>query len=179
MHFCLGVWNNVRCIFLLKFASFYYVCKKPVFVKIELHLSISQHCMLINGWLNRSWNTVTKNPSPTTYRVAQHSWNNLGIAMSDSETVPEESPPASSQLLQAQLGLVQLPTFGVMAGIFPPGKLVTIGNMVDNWKVWKQIWSNYMVIVTEDETAGVQGHIVFSLYRCWFVKWLPIRQCRW
>ena len=52
--------------------------------------------------------------------------------MSDSETVPEESPPASSQLLQAQLGLVQLPTFGVMAGIFPPGKLVTIGNMVDN-----------------------------------------------
>ena len=52
--------------------------------------------------------------------------------MSDSETAPEAPSPGSSQLLQAQLGLVQLLTFGVMAGIIPPGKLVTIGNMVDN-----------------------------------------------
>ena len=52
--------------------------------------------------------------------------------MSDSEMVPEASPPGSSLLLKAQLGLLQHPTFGVMAGIMPPGKLVTIGNMVDN-----------------------------------------------
>ena len=34
MQFCLGVFNNVLYVFLLKFASFskYYVCKKPVFV---------------------------------------------------------------------------------------------------------------------------------------------------
>ena len=34
-----------------------------------------------------------------------------------------------------------------MAGIMPPGKLVMTGNVADNWKVWKQMWSNYMVIV--------------------------------
>ena len=33
-----------------------------------------------------------------------------------------------------------------MAGIMPPGKLVTTGNVADNWKVWKQMWGNYMVI---------------------------------
>ena len=33
-----------------------------------------------------------------------------------------------------------------MAGIMLPGKLVTTGNVADNWKVWKQMWSNYMVI---------------------------------
>ena len=32
-----------------------------------------------------------------------------------------------------------------MAGIMPPSKLVTTGNVADNWKVWKQMWSNYMV----------------------------------
>jgi len=28
----------------------------------------------------------------------------------------------------------------------PPGKLVMTGNVADNWKVWKQMWSNYMFI---------------------------------
>ena len=66
--------------------------------------------------------------------------------MSDSETAPEAPSPGSSQQLQAQPGLVQHPPFGAMAGIMPPGKLVTTGNVADNWKVWKQMWSNYMVI---------------------------------
>ena len=66
--------------------------------------------------------------------------------MSDSETAPEALSPGSSQPLQAQPGLVQHPPFGAMAGIMPPGKLVTTGNVADNWKVWKQMWSNYMVI---------------------------------
>ena len=68
--------------------------------------------------------------------------------MSDSETAPE-TPPAGSvwqQPPQAQSGLVQHPPFGTMAGIMPPGKLDTSGNVADNWKVWKQMWSNYMVI---------------------------------
>ena len=39
MQFCLGVFNNVLYVFLLKFASFpkYYVCKKPVFVVTSAH----------------------------------------------------------------------------------------------------------------------------------------------
>ena len=41
---------------------------------------------------------------------------------------------------------MQHPPFGAMAGIMPPGKLVTTGNVADNWKVWKQMWGNYMVI---------------------------------
>ena len=67
--------------------------------------------------------------------------------MSDSETAPETPPAGSSQQPpQAQSRLVQYPPFGAMAGIMPPGKLVATGNVADNWKVWKQMWSNYMVI---------------------------------
>jgi len=66
--------------------------------------------------------------------------------MSDTETATEAPPPGFSQQPQAQQGLVQHPSFGAMAGIMPPGKLVTTGNVADNWKVWKQMWSNYMVI---------------------------------
>ena len=32
-----------------------------------------------------------------------------------------------------------------MTGIMPHWKLCTTGNVADNWKVWKQMWSNYMV----------------------------------
>ena len=32
----------------------------------------------------------------------------------------------------------------------PPGKLITPGNIADNWKVWKQMWNNYMVIAKLD-----------------------------
>ena len=28
----------------------------------------------------------------------------------------------------------------------PPGTLETTGNVAENWKVWKQMWSNYMVV---------------------------------
>ena len=88
-----------------------------------------------------------KESLPITYRVAKHSWCNLGVAMSDSETVSETPPTGSSQQPpQPQSGFVQHPPFGAMAGIMPPGKLVTTGNVADNWKVWKQMWSNYMVI---------------------------------
>ena len=38
------------------------------------------------------------------------------------------------------------PPFGAMAGMMPPGKLVTTWIAGDNWKVWKQTWSNYVVI---------------------------------
>ena len=31
-----------------------------------------------------------------------------------------------------------------------PGKLVTTGNMAENWKLWKQMWSNYMVTARLD-----------------------------
>ena len=64
--------------------------------------------------------------------------------MSDSETVPETPLAGSSQQPpQAQSGLVQHPPFGAMARIMPPGKLVTTGNVADNWK---KMWSNYMVM---------------------------------
>ncbi|XP_058967688.2 uncharacterized protein [Pocillopora verrucosa] len=66
--------------------------------------------------------------------------------MSDSETAPEAPPPGSSQQTVTQPGVMQHPPFGAMAGIMPPGKLVTTGNVADNWKVWKQMWGNYMVI---------------------------------
>ena len=66
--------------------------------------------------------------------------------MSDSETAPEAPPPGSLQQPQAQPGLVKYPPFGAMAGIMPTGKLVTTGIAGDNWKVWKQMWSHYVVI---------------------------------
>ena len=71
--------------------------------------------------------------------------------MSATEKAPEVPSPGTTatpatQQPQAQLGLVQHPSFGAMAGIMPPGKLVTTGNVADNWKVWKQMWSNYMII---------------------------------
>ena len=68
--------------------------------------------------------------------------------MSATETAPEVLSPGTTatQQPQAQLGLVQHPSFVAMAGIMPPGKLVTTGNVADNWKVWKQMWSNYMII---------------------------------
>ena len=66
--------------------------------------------------------------------------------MSDTETGPEAPPPGSSQQPQSQQELEQHPSFGAMAGIMPPGKLVRTGNVADNWKVWKQMWSNYMII---------------------------------
>jgi len=66
--------------------------------------------------------------------------------MSDTETETEAPPPGFSQQPQAQQELVQHPSFSTMAGIMHPGKLVTTGNVADNWKVWKQMWSKYMVI---------------------------------
>ena len=63
MQFCLGAFNNVLYVFLLKFASFskYYVCKKPVFVvtsardrktvislKIQQTIDLSQRVSLKN-----------------------------------------------------------------------------------------------------------------------------------
>ena len=33
-----------------------------------------------------------------------------------------------------------------MAAIMAPGKLVTTRNVADNWKVWEQMWKNYVVI---------------------------------
>ena len=72
--------------------------------------------------------------------------------MSDTEPAPTApstgSQPSSSAQPHPQQGLVtvQHTSFGAMAGIMPAGKLVTTGNVADNWKVWKQMWNNYMVI---------------------------------
>ena len=64
--------------------------------------------------------------------------------MSDSEMAPETPPAGSSQQLpQAQSGLVQHLPDGQDNAFW---KLVTTGTVADNWKVWKQMWSNYMVI---------------------------------
>ena len=63
--------------------------------------------------------------------------------MPATETTPGTT---TTQQPQAQQGLVQHPSFGAMAGIKPPGKLGTTGKVADNWKVWKQMWSNYMII---------------------------------
>ena len=45
---------------------------------------------------------------------------------------------------------MQQPPVGAMAGIMPPGRLDTTVNMADNWKVWKQMWTNDMVITKLD-----------------------------
>ena len=45
---------------------------------------------------------------------------------------------------------MQQPPVGAMAGIMPPGRLDTTVNMADNLKVWKQMWTNYMVIAKLD-----------------------------
>ena len=76
-----------------------------------------------------------------------YSYNNP-VSMSATETAPEVPSPGTTatQQPQAQLGLVRHPSFGAMAGIMPPGKLVTTENVADNWKVWKQMWSNYKII---------------------------------
>lgn len=73
--------------------------------------------------------------------------------MSDSESVPDV-PQTGAQASQsshaAQGSIVQHPSAGAMAGIMPPGRLDTTANIADNWKVWKQMWSNYMVIAKLD-----------------------------
>ena len=78
--------------------------------------------------------------------------------MSDSETgaqVSETGAQASQCSLVAQGSIVQHPSFGAMAGIMPagimpPGRLDMTANIADNWKVWKQMWTNYMVIAKLD-----------------------------
>lgn len=73
--------------------------------------------------------------------------------MSTSESVPDV-PQTGAQASQsshaAQGSIVQHPSAGAMAGIMPPGRLDTTANIADNWKVWKQMWSNYMVIAKLD-----------------------------
>ena len=73
--------------------------------------------------------------------------------MSASESVPDV-PQTGAQASQsshaAQGSIVQHPSAGAMAGIMPPGRLDTTANIADNWKVWKQMWSNYMVIAKLD-----------------------------
>ena len=46
----------------------------------------------------------------------------------------QEPPPGSLQEPQAQEGLVQHPSLGAMAGIMPPGKLVTTRNVAETGK---------------------------------------------
>ena len=97
--------------------------------------------------------------------------------MSDSETAPETPPAGSSQQLpQAQSGRVQHPPFGAMARIMPPGKLVATGNVAGNWKVWKQMWSNYMVIAQLEMKPPAYKVALFLL--CIGVDALKIRQSR-
>ena len=72
---------------------------------------------------------------------------------SDTEPVPEvpQTGAQASQSSQAAQGsIVQHPSFGPMAGIMPPGKLDATVNIAENWKVWKQMWTNYMVIAKLD-----------------------------
>ena len=72
---------------------------------------------------------------------------------SDTEPVPEvpQTGAQASQSSQAAQGsIVQHPSFGPMAGIMPPGKLDATVNIAENWKVWKQVWTNYMVIAKLD-----------------------------
>lgn len=79
--------------------------------------------------------------------------------MSDSETgaqVSETGAQASpsSHAAQGSIVHVQHPSFGAMAGIMPPGRLDTTANIADNWKVWKQMWTNYMVIAKLDSQSS-------------------------
>ena len=58
-----------------------------------------------------------------------------------------ETGAQASHSSQAENGsIIQHPSFGAMAGIMPPGRLVPNANIADNWKVWKQMWTNHMVI---------------------------------
>lgn len=70
--------------------------------------------------------------------------------MFDSETGAQASH--SSQA--AHGSIIQCPSFGAMAGILPPGRLDMTANIADNWKVWKQIWTNYMVIASLDSQSS-------------------------
>ena len=69
--------------------------------------------------------------------------------MSDSESQPSVQATQPSVLV-SQGSMMQQPPVGAMAGIMPPGRLDTTVNMADNWKVWKQMWTNYMVIAKLD-----------------------------
>ena len=69
--------------------------------------------------------------------------------MSDSESQPSAQATQPSVLV-SQRSMMQQPPISTMAGIMPPGRLDTTVNMADNWKVWKQMWTNYMVIAKLD-----------------------------
>ena len=70
-------------------------------------------------------------------------------SMSDSESQPSVQATQPSVLVSPG-SMMQQPPVGAMAGIMPPGRLDTTVNMADNWKVWKQMWTNYMVIAKLD-----------------------------
>jgi len=77
--------------------------------------------------------------------------------MSDSETgaqASETGAQASHSSQAAHGSIIQHPSFGAMAGIMPPGRLDTTANIADNWKVWKQMWTNYMVIAHLDSQSS-------------------------
>ena len=80
--------------------------------------------------------------------------------MSDTETgaptpgIGAHASQASQSSHAAQGSIVQHPSFGAMAGIMPPGRLDTTANIAENWKVWKQMWTNYMVIAKLDSQSS-------------------------
>ena len=39
-------------------------------------------------------------------------------------------------------------------GIAPPEKLQTKGNIAENWKTFKQVWTNYAIITNLDKQSG-------------------------
>ena len=59
-----------------------------------------------------------------------------------------------------------------MAGIMPPRRLDTTANIADNWKLWKQMWTNYMVIANLDSQSSEYKVALFFL--CIGVKALKI-----
>ena len=53
-----------------------------------------------------------------------------------------------------------------MAGIMPPGRLDTTANIADNCKVWKQMWTNYMVIAHLDSQSSEYKVALFLYCIC-------------
>ena len=65
--------------------------------------------------------------------------------MSDTEPeVPSETAPSVMAYSTAVTNAMAMMTPGIM----PPGNLnvSSAENLAENWKVWKQMWSNYIVI---------------------------------
>ena len=87
-------------------------------------------------------------------------------------------PDVPSGAMQQSDTIMASSTTAMTPGIMPPGNLnlSSTENMAENWKVWKQMWNNYMIIAKLG-TQPPEYKIISSQYRCRRIEdfqWLSI-----